>query len=148
MRRRVARSVEVGSTVFSASAIKSATGFSLTVRTIMPGSMPASAALEPEDTRRLRRAIAFGHHEAYGDAKIFVAICPRFGRVEAGMGVMQFAGHAIYERVKFGVGFYVFELRAIAVADFVPVDAVKFGIVVTIADVAPDVVQNFGAVFG
>jgi len=33
-------------------------------------------------------------------------------------------------------------------ADFVPIHAVKFGIVITIADIFPNVIKNRGAVFG
>src|ERR1700733_14736221 len=60
---------------------------------------------------------------------------------------MQLAGHAADQRVKFLIAFYVLHQRTIAISDFVPVDAVKFGIVITIAHVSPNIFQNCGAVF-
>ncbi len=111
--------------------------------------MPARAALESEvHIGHNNGVIAVGHLEADGNALIFLAIFPCFRRIESRVGVMQFAGHAVHESVKFLIVFYTVHQRTIVFADVVPIDAVKFGIVITIAHISPNVFQNGGAIFG
>src|SRR6266849_4296085 len=86
--------------------------------------------------------------EAHGDALLPPEILPLLRRTEAGMRVVQLAGHLADQDVEVLIAFDRVHQGKVALVHLVPIDAIEVGVVIVVANFLPHFFEDFLAVVG